>query len=421
MVGLGQVSVVDIPSFTLAWRGKAAIIPAAMKRGARAPHQKPAAIARLAALVPAAFIAIGTSHAATQSSQSVQFLSFDNLRSFKRSKSEKETIFLSPVIRARIAFNELIASWNAKLPDAATLEIQARIIYRQTNGTPEIATKFYRLGIWSGNRKSGPRESVLDQRDSFGDVSTDTLKLINPTQRLQLKIILTGKDSAQAKVSFIGICLTDTNQESETLSPNTNAWNKLIDVPERSQMKYDNGSVLCSPTSLSMLLAYWAGKLHQPALDHDVPEVAGEVFDPNWDGTGNWPFNTAYAGSLDPLRGYVTRLSMTELENWIDQGIPVALSVCYNRLRGRAGRYSGHLVVCVGFTRDGDPIINDPGTSRNVRKIFARENLIKAWAYSKNTVYLVYPKKIKPPRDPDGHWDSATSRRFETDSSQVRR
>jgi hypothetical protein len=105
------------------------------------------------------------------------------------------------------------------------------------------------------------------------------------------------------------------------------------------------------------------------------------------------------------MRAYVARFTdVSEIEDWIAAGLPVGLSVCYNRLRGQGDEPSGHLVVCVGFTAEGDIIVNDPGTSRNVRKTFTRKNLIRAWAHSRNTVYLVYPETAGIPKDRFGHW-----------------
>jgi len=177
-------------------------------------------------------------------------------------------------------------------------------------------------------------------------------------------------------------------------------------------MAYENGGVLCSPTTVSMLLAHWSKELNQPGLDHDVPEVVKGVYDPKWTGTGNWVFNTAYAGSLRGMRAYTARLSdVAELEDWIAQGLPVALSLCYNRLRGKSRTPSGHLVVCVGFTENGDAVINDPGTSKNVRKVFPRANLIEAWQYSKNAAYFIYPESASVPTDRFGHWDSWTAKK----------
>jgi len=98
------------------------------------------------------------------------------------------------------------------------------------------------------------------------------------------------------------------------------------------------------------------------------------------------------------------------LEDWISSSLPIALSLCYDRLRGKGPGPNGHLVVCVGFTGEGDVIVNDPGTSENVRKVFPRKNLINAWAYSRNAVYLIYPQDAEIPKDRFGHWDSWTAR-----------
>src|SRR5262249_49084670 len=176
---------------------------------------------------------------------------------------------------------------------------------------------------------------------------------------------------------------------------------------------YPNGKTLCSPTTVSMIMSYWAQSLNRPELDRPVPEIVEAINDSEWHGAGNWPFNMAYAGSFPGMRAYVTRLSaVSELEAWIEQDLPLGLSVDYDRLRGKGPGPNGHLVVLVGFTRGGDPIINDPGTSEHVRKTFPRKNLIDAWDCSKNTVYLIYPENATLPDDPFGHWDSPLTRKW---------
>jgi len=349
-----------------------------------------------------------TSPSKSFDARGIQFIPFTSFHAFKKSPGERagETVLTSPEIHARIAWNELIASWNAKMPADSYLKVEVRAIY------PDRATKFYTMGLWSGDPALHPRESVPKQKDADGDVDTDTLVLTQPAERLQLRVTLGGGEAQQPKLKFLSVSLLDNRATPPTLPPNRAAWGKTIDVPERSQMAYENGSVLCSPTTVSMLLSYWSGKLKRPDLKHDVPEVVKGVFDPKWDGTGNWVFNTAYAGSFKGMRAYTARLSdVAELEDWIAHGLPVGLSVCYNRLRGRGGRTSGHLIVCVGFTKEGDVIVNDPGTSKNVRKTFPRANLIDAWAYKHNAVYFIYPEKANLPKDRFGHWDSDVSRK----------
>ena len=101
---------------------------------------------------------------------------------------------------------------------------------------------------------------------------------------------------------------------------------------------------------------------------------------------------------------------MSELEDWIAAGLPVVVSVDYTALKGEAGRPSGHLVVCVGFTEQGDVIVNDPGTRHEIRRTFPRKHLIAAWDRSHRTVYLIYPESARVPLDRFGHWFSEEPR-----------
>ena len=100
--------------------------------------------------------------------------------------------------------------------------------------------------------------------------------------------------------------------------------------------------------------------------------MAAGVFDHHFKkATGNWAFNTAFAGNLEGLRAYVTRFSdISELEDWIAAGIPVIISARYDLLQdGRADDFNGHLTVCRGFTDSGDLIINDPWTDVKVESV----------------------------------------------------
>jgi hypothetical protein len=312
-------------------------------------------------------------------------------------------VLTSPEVSTEFAWDELVASWNAETPPGAGLKVAARALH------PDHATKFYTLGLWSGDPTKHPRESVPRQKDQDGDVLTDTLKLSQPCRRAQLRLTLVGTDAGgKPRLRFAGLSLLDSKAVPPALPPNRAAWGKTIPAPQRSQANYPGGAnAWCSPTAVSMVLAYWAAELKRPALDYDVPAVVEGVFDRNWQGTGNWPFNTAFAGSLPGMRAYVARLSdLSELEAWITNDIPVIVSVSYDLLRGRpkGPDDAGHLVVCVGFTQEGDLVANDPGVSRGIRRTFLRQDLVAAWANSRNTVYLIHPMAARTPPDPFGHW-----------------
>jgi hypothetical protein len=356
-----------------------------------------------ALLLWAASLFLTVVHAAEIDPRGGQFIGFSHFANFETTAGPRarEKVLISPIVRARVSWDELVTSWNVEAPEGTYLRMEARALY------PGHATKYFTLGLWATDTNRFPRESVAEQRDADGDVSTDTLKLQRPAERFQLRITLGGERLARPTLKFIGVALTDTSSEPAALAPNRAAWGRVLPVPERSQMKYPNGKVLCSPTTVCMLMGFWAQNLHRSELDRDVPQIVDAIYDAKWKGAGNWPFNMAYAGAFRGMRGYVARLSdISELEDWVASGVPVGLSVCYDRLRGKGQGPNGHLVVCVGFTPEGDPIINDPGTSQNVRKTSSRKNLTYAWSYSHNTVYLVYPEDSEIPKDRFGHWAS---------------
>ncbi|GAB3948327.1 hypothetical protein GCM10027614_45200 [Micromonospora vulcania] len=144
------------------------------------------------------------------------------------------------------------------------------------------------------------------------------------------------------------------------------------------------------------MVEYW-GRKPSPAdtawvdptyPDPTVNHAARMTYDYTYDGAGNWPFNTAYAASFPGLEGRVTRLhSLDEIERFIAAGIPVVTSQSFlaSELDGAGYGTSGHLFVVVGFTADGDVIVNDPASSSNdvVRNVYPREQFEQIWLRTK--------------------------------------
>jgi hypothetical protein len=154
-------------------------------------------------------------------------------------------------------------------------------------------------------------------------------------------------------------------------------------------------------------LWHWAQVLNRPEMNQDVPVVQAAVWDPVYGGAGNWPFNMAFAGSYSGMAAYTTRFGgLSDLEDWIEAGIPVACSVSYQLLQGKTlnrATEQGHLVVLVGFTAQGDPVFNDPA-SRETPKTYKRADFEAAWEYSHRTVYLVYPTSATIPTSAADRW-----------------
>ncbi len=294
-----------------------------------------------------------------------------------------------PVASPILNWNQAIVSWNVKSPQGGRLRLEARLDFA------DHQSKWFVLADWSADASKAPRQSLNDQEDEDGDVETDTLLVKGRiTPNLLLRVTQESFSGETAPdLSLLTVCFADSSRLPAPQRLDAKVKAQQLNVPLKFQGDYPNGSVLCSPTSLCMLINYWGKKTGLGALD--VPEVAAAVYDPVWKGTGNWPFNTAFAGSQPGLRSYVTRLnSFAELTRLVGHGIPVATSVAYGLLKGKEKRDNddGHLVVVTGFTDGGDLRINDPGKNTGGPQIYLRRAFEKAWAVSGNTVYIVHPE-----------------------------
>lgn len=302
---------------------------------------------------------------------------------------ESRQVELTP-IATEVEWTEAVPSWNVDNPENAALTVEARVVY------PDQTTKYYSFGTWTLSPAMGLRASVKGQKDDDGNVLTDTLRMKRPGGKLQFRLTgRTWQTGAIPRLKRLAVSFS-ADKKDEYFSPgNRSVWGKPpLEPPRRAQGDYPNGKVLCSPACVSMMLGYWAKKLGRQELDASVPSVESAVFDPVYGGAGNWSFNVAFAGSGRGLNARVERMSgVRELESYIGWGIPVICSVSWYLLHGEPIKddEQGHLVVLVGFSNDGDPIFNDPGDRREVRKTYKRSDFEAAWDHSGRTTYVIQP------------------------------
>ncbi len=208
-------------------------------------------------------------------------------------------------------------------------------------------------------------------------------------------------------VSLVSVTTSDSEKETGGLNiaSDREAWGTELNVPMRSQMIYKGGGeVWCSPTSTLMVLAKWGHSV-------PVPDAADATYDYVYEGNGNWPFNTAWAGTFG-LEAYVTRLSsMSQVEEWISAGVPVVISYAFGEgelPNTPIASSAGHIMVVRGFDTNGNVIVNDPAAASDgaVRIVYDREKLEQLWLkHSGGTVYLIYPKGHPIPTDKsNGSW-----------------
>jgi len=320
----------------------------------------------------------------------------------------------SQVYSTSTLFDAVVPSWNATTPSGTWLQLEVRV-RSGGNWTP-----WFNMGVWAKGTGDVKRHSVNGQRSGDWHVLTDTLQSIGSVfggaYQYRLKLF-TEKQGISPEVRSLAFTSSDSYRHGDSLgvAADKSIWGRDLQVPERSQMIYpDGGEVWCSPTSLSMVMAYWSNKTGNGNLNQTVPTVAHGTYDYVYKGNGNWPFNTAYASAYG-LRASVNRFSsLGQVERWIDRGVPVVASVAWdNRYSGQQLSGApitttyGHLLVVRGFTSSGNVIVNDPAASSNsgVRRVYDRYEFYRAWFQtgSGGVAYLVYPKSWRIPDKTDAH------------------
>jgi Peptidase_C39 like family len=332
----------------------------------------------------------------------------------------------SPVYRPGLAFTELVASWNADTPSGTWIQVELRGVTDKG-----ASTKWYVMGRWAYGDDTIHRTSVGGQGDANGFVSIDTFfAKDHPLTQYQLRATLYRKASTAVspRLRLIGAVASDApNQKPSIPSALGGAEGLVLNVPPYSQEihagqypQYDGGGeAWCSPTSTSMVLAYWHAL--PPASDWSwvdpsyadpwVDQTARSVFDYHYDGAGNWPFNTAYAGGRG-LDAFVTQIrGLNEAEQFIKAGIPLVASVAANpnKLTGFLldKGTNGHLLVIVGFTQSGDVVVNDPAalSDSTVQRVYNRAEFERAWLPATGgIVYVLRPPGVALPPASGGNW-----------------
>ncbi|MDH2426690.1 C39 family peptidase [Sphaerisporangium sp. TRM90804] len=373
-----------------------------------------------------AAFASGTSQGVTAGA-TLAFASAAGTRSYTDALGTKTWEYARWTARERsIGFGatEMVASWTADTPAGSWLQVEMR--GRNSGGL----TKWYVLGRWAYGEADIRRTSVSGQGDTNGTVSVDTFVAASgkPVTAYQLRVTLYRKPGSSVKpaVRTLGAMASAVpNRATVPVSPGGRAWGVELNVPRRSQSIHQGhypewdggGQAWCSPTSTTMVLGYWGkwpSKADTAWVDPSDPNpevdyAARYVYDHAYEGAGNWPFNTAYAGRYG-LNGFITRLrTLTELELLIAAGIPVITSQSFeeHELPGAGYGTNGHIMVVIGFTATGDVIANDPASPGNtaVRRVYPRADFENVWLRSSSSggiAYVIHPRSHPLPATTPG-------------------
>lgn len=328
--------------------------------------------------------------------------------------------WVSPVVTPGHPFTSLVPSWNATTPGDSWLEVEARV---SADGVRW--TRWFLLGRWSTSDDAVRPTSVPGQDCPDGAVDTDEL-LAAPgvtwsTYQLRLVLHRGPASDAVPTVTLAGVVVAHPGEHHAPGPASAPVRGVELAVPAYSQQLHRDdrtggGASWCSPTSTTMVLGHWGRGPSAADLTGIPPEVPDRavahaarcVFDPAFDGAGNWSFNTAYAAQYG-VEAFVTRLrSLEEAELFVGAGIPLVASVSFRseELDGAGYDTSGHLLTIVGVDPAGDVVCNDPAShlvpsNDEVRVVYDRKQLEQVWLDgSGGLVYVIRPPDVPLPAVP---------------------
>lgn len=325
----------------------------------------------------------------------------------------------SPWASSSYGARTLVPSWSARMPAGTWLRVQARVRNGSSVGSWDTVAN------WGYGESGIHRTSGGPQTDDLARLDTDTVRANGSRTftQWQVRVDLVRRPTSRVTPTVDSVSGVAASYATRTIgtSRTTMTRTTTLAVPQFSQMTHrghhpeygGGGEAWCSPTSVAMVLRYF-GTGPKPAdytswstrgKDRQVDHAARFSYDYGYQGTGNWPFSAAYAGTYG-LDTFVTRLyTLREAEQFIKAGIPLVASVAFKRGELSGAPISstpGHLMIISGFTRDGQVVVNDPAASSNsgVRRTYARSQFERAWQNgSGGIVYVLRPTSKALPKD----------------------
>lgn len=288
-----------------------------------------------------------------------------------------------PPVDCRAApFTRLVASWNVVMPTGTVLTpaVRVRVAGRWS--------PWYPLARWGSGAHPASGEtlprSLPVERDGPGPawVDIDTLRLKDDREAdaFQMRVWRRAHDGALPHLRLLAVTTYRAGRPAVGQAQPGGAFR--LPVPERSQRveSPDIAGLICSPTCVGMVLAYYG-------IDQPTPAVVAGVRDAYGEETyGNWPFNTAYAATHG-LRATVRHFpSLDAVEAELRAGRPVILSVAWepgDLPEAPIPRSNGHLIVATGVDEQGAFHVNDPAAdprqAQPIARRYPRAHLARAF------------------------------------------
>lgn len=290
-----------------------------------------------------------------------------------------------------VPFDEIIVSWNAFRPLKGDMTIWVSVRLKNSGWSP-----WHRFAKWSATSQ----RTFVNKLSRYVHTKNSRIEMQRGVLAHGFRVKVSFQNGARPQnLKALFACLTRLKKFKRTV-PNTKLPSVCVHgLPKQSQMvlRHEDYRDLCSPTSTSMLVAYFYKQLYNNkfsarSLADFAAEFADKVYDHGIHIYGNWILNVAEA--FNSCNGEVffrvERLSgFNDLHRYLSKNIPVAVSV--RRLRGGATPYAnGHFLIPFAYSREKQQILcMDPAfVGRRVVKRYPLRSFLAAWARSSNMTYV---------------------------------
>jgi Peptidase_C39 like family len=282
---------------------------------------------------------------------------------------------------APFRFSELLVSWNVKRPADSGFVCEIRVRDQDADPSPWLE-----IGIHG----PVPRQREREIDFAGGRIDVDWFRG-SPEARFRAVQARFRATAGRCRLDRLAFCFTERDSGASSAAAGARLQTSDLAVPFRSQRSAveELRGRICSPTSLSMVLAYHG-------VERAPEVVAAEVFDDEHDVYGNWPrsIQTAYEAGV---AGVLTRFSdWSEVGATLANGRPIIASIGVQSGQLTGAPYEstqGHLIVLRGIDEAGDVRVNDPaaGDAASGRRVYRRDELDVVWMQRGGTAYLLLP------------------------------
>jgi hypothetical protein len=301
--------------------------------------------------------------------------------------AEHAACFVTGAESSTQPFHDLLISWNCATPAGTGFVVELSV---KSGGDPWSDWLF--VGDWGDVPALSKVLSCTG-----GKVDTDFFRGEKLFDSARVRVRAFANASATKRevvIERLALCFSDRKSSVARIAeiPRVAASKRALDVPFRSQKseKPEIAGRICSPTSLSMVLAY-------RGVDQPTGVVAARAYDAANDIYGNWPRNIQAAYSFG-VPGYLTRcVSWSDVEDMIATGQPVIASIAVKEGQLAGAPYAktdGHLLVITGFDEDGNVHVNDPAVADPARGklVYKRADMQTVWLDRGGTAYVLTEK-----------------------------